>query len=222
MNKIWKYLAGWPFYLVNAFLVLSAAMFLWLMRSDGETSQTVLLIVCACFLLSAAIVLATIFHESRAASVPRAQPRPQPQPQPPAQPRPQPPPQPPPQPLAETPPPPQPDNPANGHENDLAEIAVAIWKIRKRAEEEPGSAKLILRNATRIIELLEQFDVKIISYADRKIDARSQADILEEVEGEEDSVIVEHVPEIQVNGRLFRKAVVSVGTGIQQPSIVES
>ena len=101
------------------------------------------------------------------------------------------------------------------HDQELAEIAVLAWKIHKRAEKEPNPPKPILRNSTRIIELLGQFKVEILSYEGRKINMGSRVEVQEAVEGvEEHKVIAEHEPEIQVGGKLVLKALLTVGKGL--------
>lgn len=102
---------------------------------------------------------------------------------------------------------------------ELAEIAVLAWKIQKRAEKEPNPPKPILRNAGRIIELLSHFKLEVISYAGQKIDMGSRVEVMEAVEDEEENrVLAEHEPEIQVDGRLVRKAILSVGKGKTPPA----
>ena len=100
-------------------------------------------------------------------------------------------------------------------EKVLAEIAVLAWKIDKRAQKESSPPKPIIRNATRIIEMLGEHKVEIVSYLGRKIDMGSRVIVQDTVEGvEEDKVVAEYEPEIQVNGKLALKALLSVGKGI--------
>ena len=99
-------------------------------------------------------------------------------------------------------------------EKALAEIAVLAWKINKRAQKEPTPPKPIVRNATRIMEMLGEHKVELVSYEGRKIDMGARVEVQEAVDGEEeDKVLAEHEPEIQVNGKLIRKALVTVGKG---------
>lgn len=94
----------------------------------------------------------------------------------------------------------------------LAEIAVLAWKIEKRAQKEPNPPKAILRNAARIIEVLGQHKVELVSYEGRRIFMGSDVDVLEAVEDvEEDKVVEQHEPEIQLNGKLVRRALLTVG-----------
>lgn len=94
----------------------------------------------------------------------------------------------------------------------LAEIAVLAWKIDKRAQKETEPPKAILRNATRIIEMLGQHKVELVSYEGRRIYDGSNVNVLDAVEDvEEDKVVEQHEPEIQINGKLVRKALLTVG-----------
>lgn len=101
-------------------------------------------------------------------------------------------------------------------EKALAEIAVLAWKIDKRAQKEANPSKAIIRNASQIIELLVQQKVEFVSYEGRRVLLGSKVNVMEAIEGvEEDKVIAEHEPEVQVNGRLARKALLSVGKGLK-------
>lgn len=101
-------------------------------------------------------------------------------------------------------------------EKALAEIAVLAWKIDKRAQKEANPSKAIIRNASQIIELLAQQKVEFVSYEGRRVLLGSKVNVMEAIEGvEEDKVIAEHEPEVQVNGRLARKALLSVGKGLK-------
>ena len=100
-------------------------------------------------------------------------------------------------------------------EKTLAVIALLAWKIDKRAQKEASPPKPIIRNATRIIEMLGEHKVEIVSYLGRKIDMGSRVIVQDTVEGvEEDKVVAEYEPEIQVNGKLALKALLAVGKGI--------
>ena len=97
-------------------------------------------------------------------------------------------------------------------EKTLAEIAVLAWKIDKRAQKEASPPKPIIRNATRIIEMLGEHEVAMVSYEGRRIFDGSDVDVLETVEDvEEDQVVEQHEPEIQIRGKLVRKALLTVG-----------
>jgi len=97
----------------------------------------------------------------------------------------------------------------------LAEAAVLAWKIQRRAEKEGGIPRPISRNAEGILDWLKQAKVEVVSYMGRKIDVGSRVTVQEAVEGEEeDKVIAEHEPEIQVDGRLARRALLTVGKGV--------
>lgn len=97
-------------------------------------------------------------------------------------------------------------------EKVLAEIAVLAWKIDKRAQKEPNPPKAILRNATRIIEMLGEQKVELVSYEGRRVFMGSDVDVLDAVENdEEDKVVEQHEPEIQISGRLVRRALLTVG-----------
>lgn len=99
-------------------------------------------------------------------------------------------------------------------ESMLAEITLLAWRISKRAQKEAGIPRPIVRNADRIIEALAEQKVETVSYEGRRIDIGSRVKILDVIEGEEvDRVVVQHEPEIQVNGKLVHKALVSVGKG---------
>ena len=96
---------------------------------------------------------------------------------------------------------------------DLAAIAIHAWKIGKRAERDGNIPRPVGRNAEQILSILERAGVEVISYASRKVDAGAKVQILEAVNGEEDLVIEEHEPEVQVSGVLVHEAVVSIGKG---------
>jgi hypothetical protein len=97
-------------------------------------------------------------------------------------------------------------------EKGLAEIAVLAWKIDQRAQKEPNPPKAILRNATRIIEMLGEQKVELVSYEGRRVFMGSDVDVLDAVEDdEEDKVVEQHEPEIQISGRLVRRALLTVG-----------
>lgn len=99
-------------------------------------------------------------------------------------------------------------------ESMLAEITLLAWRISKRAQKEAGIPRPIVRNADRILETLAEHKVETISYEGRRIDIGSRVEIHEVVEGEEeDRVVAEHSPEIQINAKLVHKASVSVGKG---------
>lgn len=107
-------------------------------------------------------------------------------------------------------------------EKVLAEIAVLAWKIDKRAQKEPDLPKAIPRNVARILEILDEQNVEIVSYEGRRIFFGSDVNVLEAVEdAEEDKVVEQHEPEIQFNGKLLRRALLTVGkkrTAVSAPA----
>ena len=108
--------------------------------------------------------------------------------------------------------PPKSAGPPTDLEKTLAEIAVLAWKIDKRAQKEASPPKPIIRNAARIIEMLGEHKVEIVSYEGRRVFDGSDVDVLEAVEDvEEDQVVEQHEPEIQLRGKLVRRALLTVG-----------
>lgn len=99
----------------------------------------------------------------------------------------------------------------SGDNAALVEIALLAWRIQKRASRQPDQHPSILRNAGQILELLSKFGVEIVSYAGRKLDLGSRVNVLEWVEGEENRVIEEHEPQIQLRGRVVHQALVTAG-----------
>jgi len=98
-------------------------------------------------------------------------------------------------------------------ESMVAEIALLAWKVEKRAQKEPNPPKPILRNAGRIIELLRDRGLEIVSYEGRTVDPGARVERMEGVsDADEGRVVAEHEPEIQVNGKLAHRAVLSIGT----------
>ena len=97
--------------------------------------------------------------------------------------------------------------------DSLAEIAVLAWRVVKRAEKQPEANRVILRNSSKILDHLATLGVSIVSYTGKRIDVGSNVQILDAVEGEYNRVTEESDPEIQVNGRLVRRAIVTVGRG---------
>lgn len=95
----------------------------------------------------------------------------------------------------------------------LAEIAVLAWRIKKRAELEPETQRVILRNAGKILDALSGAGVQVVSYLGRKLDVGSNVEILDAVAGEYNRVIEESDPQVQIHGRLARRAIVTVGNG---------
>ena len=96
----------------------------------------------------------------------------------------------------------------------LADVALLTWRIKKRAERDPETHRMILRHADKVLATLAGSGVEIISYAGRKLDAGSNVQILDAVEGECNRVIEESDPQVQVQGRVLRRAMVTVGKGI--------
>ena len=100
----------------------------------------------------------------------------------------------------------------------LAELALLAWRIRQRVDQAPDTHRSIVRNAHRLLDVLKSLGVEIISYAGRKLDAGSRVQILEAVPGEENRVLEESEPEIQIHGRIVRQALVTVGRGHVPPA----
>ena len=105
----------------------------------------------------------------------------------------------------------------------LVEIALLAWRIQKRAAGQPDGHRSVVRNAEKIVELLQTFGVEVVSYAGRKLDLGSRVNVLEWIEGEENRVCEEHEPQIQLRGRVAHQALVTAGKGagaarVEQPS----
>ena len=94
-----------------------------------------------------------------------------------------------------------------------ADLAVLAWRILKRAEQDPETHRVILRNAGKILETLERCEVRVVSYLGRRIDVGSNVQILDAVPGEYNRVLEESEPQVQVRGRLARRAIVTIGAG---------
>jgi hypothetical protein len=99
-------------------------------------------------------------------------------------------------------------------EGRLVEIALLAWRMQKRLAGQPELSRPLVRNTEKILELLRELDVEVISYAGRKLDLGSRVNVLEWVEGEENRVVEEHEPQIQIRGRLVRQALVTAGKGL--------
>ena len=95
----------------------------------------------------------------------------------------------------------------------LADLAVLAWRILKRAEQDPETHRVILRHAGKLLEALERCEVRVVSYLGRKIDVGSNVQILDAVPGEYNRVLEESEPQVQVRGRLARRAIVTIGAG---------
>ena len=95
----------------------------------------------------------------------------------------------------------------------LSEIAVTAWKISCRAERDPIVPRSIAFAAEKILELLSGGGVVVISHQGRRVDAGIRVRILDIVPGIEGTVIEEHEPEIQIDGKIIRQALVTVGSG---------
>jgi|SRR5947207_2646070 len=96
----------------------------------------------------------------------------------------------------------------------LVEIALLAWRMQKRLATQPEMSRSLVRNSEKILELLRELDVEVISYAGRKLDLGSRVNVLEWVEGEENRVVEEHEPQVQIRGRLVRQALVTAGKGL--------
>ena len=107
--------------------------------------------------------------------------------------------------------PPAPTSPES--DDALAEAAVLAWRILKRAEKDPETHKVILRNAGRIVDSLARCGIEIISYQGRKIDVGSNVQILDAIPGEYNRVLEESDPQVQRHGQLVRRAMVTIGNG---------
>lgn len=107
--------------------------------------------------------------------------------------------------------PPAPTQPES--DDALAEAAVLAWRILKRAEKDPETHKVILRNAGRIVDSLARCGIEIVSYQGRKIDVGSNLEILDAVPGEYNRVLEESDPQVQRHGQLLRRAIVTIGNG---------
>ena len=96
----------------------------------------------------------------------------------------------------------------------LVEIVLLAWRMQKRLAGQPELSRPLVRNTEKILELLRELDVEVISYAGRKLDLGSRVNVLEWVEGEENRVVEEHEPQVQIRGRLVRQALVTAGKGL--------
>lgn len=98
---------------------------------------------------------------------------------------------------------------------DVAALTVHAWKILRRSERDTAIPRVVGRNAEQILTLLQECaGVELISYHGRRLDAGARVEVLETISDEEENLVVEeHEPEIQVGGAQIRRAVLSVGRG---------
>ncbi len=181
----------WPFYLADVLVVVGAARMFLQVTGHIDLLAVIFLMVT----LSAGALLAVLPHlyEARQSAHDSSLPFS----------------------SEETPPP----GAAPDQGDVLAEIATLAWRIRNRAEKDPEANRVILRNAGKIIDSLGRCGVEIVSYHGRRIYVGSNVEILDAVAGEYNRVLEESTPQVQQNGRLLRRAIVTIGNGVSTPAV---